>query len=158
MIDLYEELKKILFCFEKKQIDYALAGGLAFSLYARPRATMDIDLVIKSDDWGKVLSVMRSLGYLESALPMTFLGGRVKMRRLTRVEKGKTDLMVADFLLAQSGVVKKILSERVTREWEGGKIWLVSRKGLVQLKKLRSSKQDKLDIEELKGEKAKKEK
>jgi len=158
MIDLYEELKKILSCFEEKQIDYALAGGLAFSLYARPRATMDIDLVIKSDDWKKVLSAMKSLGYLESALPITFDGGQVKMRRLTRVERGKTDLMVVDFLLAKNGVVKKILSERVAREWEGGKIWLVSRKGLVRLKQLRSSKQDKLDIEELKGEKTKKEK
>ena len=158
MIDLYEELKKILFCFEKKQIDYALAGGLAFSLYARPRATMDIDLVIKSDDWEKALSAMKSLGYLESASPMTFVGGQVKMRRLTRVEKGGTDLMVVDFLLAKSGVVKKSLSERVARAWEGKKIWLVSRKGLIQLKQLRSSKQDRLDIEELKGEKAKKEK
>jgi len=158
MLDLYEELKKILSCFEEKQIDYALAGGLAFSLYARPRATMDIDLVIKSDDWKNVHSAMKSLGYMESALPMTFVGGQVKMRRLTRVEKGKTDLIVVDFLLAKSGVVKKILSERVAKQWEGGKIWLVSRKGLVRLKQLRSSKQDKLDIEELKDEKTKKEK
>ena len=30
-------------------IDYALYGGLALAIYARPRATLDIDMMIESD-------------------------------------------------------------------------------------------------------------
>ena len=41
-----EQLKKIVQFLNEQQIDYALAGGLAFSALVELRATMDIDLIV----------------------------------------------------------------------------------------------------------------
>ena len=43
---LTDQLKRIVQFLNKQKIDYALAGGLAFSALVEPRATMDIDLVV----------------------------------------------------------------------------------------------------------------
>jgi hypothetical protein len=43
---LTEQLKSIIQFLNKQDIDYALAGGLAFSALVEPRATMDIDLIV----------------------------------------------------------------------------------------------------------------
>jgi len=43
---LIDQLKKIVQFLNKQKIDYALAGGLAFSALVEPRATMDIDIII----------------------------------------------------------------------------------------------------------------
>ena len=43
---LIEHLKIIVKLLNEHEIDYALAGGLAFSALVEPRATMDIDLIL----------------------------------------------------------------------------------------------------------------
>ena len=43
---LTDQLKRIVQFLNKQKIDYALAGGLAFSALVEPRATMDIDLIV----------------------------------------------------------------------------------------------------------------
>jgi len=129
---------------------------LAYSIHVRPRATIDIDVLIKSEDWEKTRSAVRALGYQELASPMTFKKGQVVIRRLTKFEKGGSDFMILDFLLAEKGVLSGALKSRVAKTWERKKIWLVSREGIVKLKRLRLSKQDRLDIEEIR--KVKKEK
>lgn len=48
-MDLLEELKRLTGILEKNRIPYALCGGLAMAVYARPRATLDIDLMIEDD-------------------------------------------------------------------------------------------------------------
>jgi len=48
-MDLLEELKKITQNLDKAGIDYALCGGLAIAIYARPRATLDIDIMVQPD-------------------------------------------------------------------------------------------------------------
>ena len=51
--------------FEKRQISYAVAGGLAASLYRKePRMTMDVDFVIltASESTGKAVDVLEAIG------------------------------------------------------------------------------------------------
>lgn len=48
-MDLLEELKKLTTKFDQVGIDYALCGGLALAIYARPRATLDIDILIEPE-------------------------------------------------------------------------------------------------------------
>ena len=47
---LIDQLKKIVQFLNKQRIDYALAGGLAFSALVEPRATMDIDILIMIEE------------------------------------------------------------------------------------------------------------
>jgi len=47
MIDLSDELKGLIAKLNQENIEYALCGGLAIAIYALPRATLDIDLLIE---------------------------------------------------------------------------------------------------------------
>jgi hypothetical protein len=42
-MDLLGELENLTAKLELLEIDYALCGGLALAIYARPRATLDIE-------------------------------------------------------------------------------------------------------------------
>jgi hypothetical protein len=48
-VDLLIELKNLIEVFDNNKIDYALCGGLALAVYARPRATLDIDIMVEPD-------------------------------------------------------------------------------------------------------------
>ena len=50
-MDLLEELKKLTQKLDQSGIDYALCGGLALAIYAKPRATLDIDMMVQQDDF-----------------------------------------------------------------------------------------------------------
>jgi len=60
-MDLLEELKKITQNLDQAGIDYALCGGLAIAIYARPRATLDIDIMVQHDYFQKQKSLQRNL-------------------------------------------------------------------------------------------------
>jgi hypothetical protein len=71
-VNLLEELKNLTSRLDKAGIDYALCGGLALAVYARPRATLDIDIMIESDFLTKTGELARDLGYTLDAAPMEF--------------------------------------------------------------------------------------
>ena len=48
-MDLLVELSNIIKAFNENEIDYALCGGLALAVYAKPRATLDIDIMAHPD-------------------------------------------------------------------------------------------------------------
>lgn len=62
---IYELLKEIIKMFDKLNIPYLLSGSLAFNIYAIPRATRDIDIVIelKEKGLGKFISELEGKYY-----------------------------------------------------------------------------------------------
>ena len=56
-------LEKLVSAFDKMDVRYALMGGLALGVWGVPRATVDIDFLIRRDDLGKVDRIMHDLGY-----------------------------------------------------------------------------------------------
>jgi hypothetical protein len=61
--------------------------------------------------------------------------------------------MKVDLLIAKGEPYLSVLSERRSFEYEGRQIYVASREGLIQLKKLRGSEMDLLDIKRLNEEK-----
>lgn len=151
MLDLYEELRQVVRVLTNEGIRYALAGGLAVSYYDRPRATVDIDLVLDPQDWERCRDALCPLGYREYAMPVVFADGQISIRRLTKLEEGGPDYLVVDVLMARGDLEEEIWVNRQAVPWEGMTIWMVSKSALILLKKLRGSKQDLLDIERLEG-------
>src|SRR5438128_12064543 len=78
MFDLYEELRKVIEAFDKNQIDYALCGGLAMAVYDHPRATIDIDMLIQSEDFASIPGIAKELVYTIRGLARSFAAGRSK--------------------------------------------------------------------------------
>ncbi|MFZ2395187.1 MAG: DUF6036 family nucleotidyltransferase [Smithella sp.] len=149
-MDLLEELKKITQNVDKAEIDYALCGGLAIAVYARPRATLDIDIMVQPDYFSKTKEVMKELGYTMSSAMMEFNDGAVKIQRLSKLDKATGEYFILDLLIV-TPEIKRAWDDRMTIEWEGCPLKVVSPQGLILLKSLRNSGQDKEDIEYLRS-------
>ncbi len=46
MPKLYDELRTLISALDRGKIEYALCGGIAMAIHGRPRATVDIDILI----------------------------------------------------------------------------------------------------------------
>jgi hypothetical protein len=149
-MDLLEELKNLAQKLDQKGIDYALCGGLAIAIYAKPRATLDIDIMVASDFLSGTKAMAQDLGFAMSAPPMEFKGGAVKIHRLTKIDKDSGEHLVLDLLIV-TPETRKAWDERRIIEWEGGSLKVVSPQGLILLKSLRGSGQDQDDIEYLRS-------
>lgn len=148
MLDLYEELRKLIAEFDRHKIDYALCGGIALAIYDHPRATVDIDLLILSESLNGVIEIARTLDYTIRGLDMTFSGGAVEIRRVSKIDRETGTVLSLDMLLV-TDEIREWWESRVQASWEGGKLSVVSREGLIALKKLSGRPQDLADISAL---------
>jgi hypothetical protein len=144
-MDLLEELKKLSLKLDHAGIDYALCGGLAIAIYAKPRATLDIDIMIYPDFLSETKKAAQELGFTLSAAPMEFNDGAVKIHRLTKIDKDSGEHLCLDLLIVTPEITKA-WDDHLTIEWEGSPLKVVSPQGLILLKTLRNSGQDQDDI------------
>jgi hypothetical protein len=151
VLDLYEELTRLVAALENEQIDYALCGGLAMAVWAFPRATVDIDLLIEPRSVTAVERVGESLGYTLKERPMSFSDGAIQIRRISKVDPDGGDVLMLDLLLV-TPALEEVWKSRTRVEWDRGSIAVVSREGLVTLKTFRSSGIDLDDIRHLQEE------
>ena len=149
-MDFFEELKKLIARLTEEKIEYALCGGLAMAIYALPRATLDIDILIDSSSLGKATRVVHELGFTLSAMPMEFHGGKVRIHRVSKIESGTGETLVLDLLIVTPDL-KPAWESRTKVEWEGGTLSVVSPEGLILLKSFRRSGQDQDDIRYLRS-------
>jgi len=144
-MDLLEELKKICEKLDQNHIEYALCGGLALAVYAKPRATLDIDIMVDPAFTDKARKAVEALGFTLPSAPMKLQGGAVHIERLTKVDDISGEHLSLDFLVV-TPEIKKAWENRITVEWEGGNLSVVSPQGLILLKSFRRSGQDNDDI------------
>ena len=149
MLDLYQELKSLIKRLDENQIRYALCGGLALAIYGIPRATVDIDVLIRRESLGQIQAITRRLGYIMKAETMTFARGAIEIHRVSKKDEETGDWLSLNFLLV-TPQVEKVWDDRLEVEWEEGKLWVVSREGLIHLKSIRGSGQDLDDVQKLK--------
>lgn len=147
---LVDELKRLVEAFDSNGIEYALCGGLAMAVYDLPRATLDIDLLIKPDDVERARKAAGDVGFTLPASAMEFKGGKVQIHRVSKIDPNSHEVIVLDLLLATESL-REIWESRRTADWETGKLSIVSPRGLIALKSLRNSGQDQQDIDHLKG-------
>lgn len=129
------------------RVRYALAGGVAVSIYAAPRATEDVDLLVSGDDLDTTVSLLSGLGFRVAGAPMDVAGGRLRIQRLLKFEG--TALLPVDLLIPQDAALGRLVDERSVVEWEGEPMAIVTIDGLRTLKKLRGSAQDRADLDAL---------
>jgi len=149
-MDLLEELKNLIAKLDSHKIDYALCGGLALAIYARPRATLDIDIMIELDSLPKAKNAAGGLGFTLSAAPVEFHGGKVIIHQLTKIDEESAEALMLDLLIVTPETLQAWESQQIV-EWDGGPLKVVSPQGLIFLKSFRSSGQDQDDIEYLRS-------
>ena len=148
MLDIYDELRRLIELLEAEKIDYALCGGLAMAVHGQPRATIDIDLLILSESSERLISAAATLGYGIRGLDMSFAQGVIEIRRVSKIDPESGDLLSLDLLLVTPPILP-VWESRIEASWEGRQITVVSPRGLIALKRLRGSGQDLDDIKKL---------
>ena len=146
MFDLYDELTAIVDTLESRGIEYALCGGLAMAVHGFMRATEDIDLFLPPEEAERAEEAVAELGYTVRARPMNFSSGAMQIRRVSKIDSSDGDVMTLDLLLV-TPESSEAWDTRQRLTWRDRPITMVSRAGLVTLKKFRSSKIDLADIE-----------
>ncbi len=149
MLDLIEELRRIVAAFDENGVQYALCGGLALAVHGAPRATIDIDLMIQPEARPTAQQAARRLGYTLAAEAMAFSGGAIQIQRVSKLDHpASSDVLILDLILATEELAD-VWRDRQAVAWEYGTIWVVDRPGLVKMKSMRGSGQDLDDIARL---------
>ena len=151
MASLLEEFTNLIGEFERREIPYAVCGGLAMAIHGAPRATIDIDLMVQSNDLERAWETAKSLGYNVEGLPLNFHDGAIQIRRISKLEPERKRLITVDFLLVTERT-RQVWSDRESVTWRNGTISTVSREGLIKLKEISGRPQDRVDIERLQNE------
>lgn len=147
MPNLFEEFRTIMTVLGTARIPYAICGGIAMSIHARPRATIDIDLLAPPAVVASIADALFPHGFVRrEQMPTQLAGGEVVMHRLSKVVPGDPEVLLVDVIEVRPGATERAWETRADTEWEGHSVTVVSRAGLIGLKRLRSSPQDIADI------------
>ena len=121
------------------------------TIHGFPRATMDIDVMVRGEDLAEGWRIAEDLGYNVQGRPLHFHDGAIEIRRISKIDVETKVLFTIDFLLV-TDATRQIWQKRETVRWQHGAISTVSREGLIQLKKISGRLQDIADIERLENE------
>lgn len=149
-MDIIEELREITARLGQEGIDYALCGGLAMAVYALPRATLDIDLLVQVESAAAAERALEPLGYFVGTAGMSFHQGKIRMARLCKVDQRTQEALVLDLLLVTPETAAAWEGRREIA-WEGRRLKVVSPEGLILLKSFRRSGVDEDDIAHLRS-------
>jgi len=107
-----------------------------------------IDLLIAADSLDEVVEVAKALEYTVRGLDLTLANDTIEIRRVSKIDQETGFVLSLDMLLV-TPQIQQIWDSRVQASWEGGKLSVVSREGLIALKRLSGRPQDLADISAL---------
>lgn len=145
-LDLFDETFGMVGELERRGIDYAVVGAIALAVHGAPRATTDIDLLIRPEDLAAAMAAARTRGFTIEALPMRFTGSDIDLQRVSRIEGQET--LTVDLLLV-GPTLEPVWATRQDVATHAGPLRVISRDGLIRMKALAGREQDTADIRRL---------
>ncbi|MEO6051392.1 MAG: hypothetical protein ABIP78_08680 [Pyrinomonadaceae bacterium] len=146
---LIEEFRLLVDAFNRHEIDFALCGGLAVAAHGLVRATQDVDFLIREESLDLAFRAAAEVGYDIRGLDISFKVRTVEIRRVSKIVG--EDVISLDLLLVTPHV-EDVWEGRENREFAGEALAVVSRAGLIQMKRQAGRPQDIADIERLENE------
>jgi hypothetical protein len=122
---------------------------LALAVYGLPRATEDIDTLIRDEDLERVKKVVAPLGFKLHSGIIPFKTGTPEEQKLFPVTKtDDEDFLVLDLILV-TPVLREAWKNREVLDMVDRKVQVVSKIELIRMKQRAGRPQDLLDIEKL---------
>lgn len=151
---LITTLKKACNIFSSSQIDYCLAGGLAVSMIARPRATEDVDFIILVEEDGKqavenILS--QHFEIIQSKDVMHFENASI-WRLVITDPLNRAGIVIIDMIFADRSEYRNAVNNALTITLDGVNISVIAPQDLIAVKELAGRPIDLLDIEAIRQE------
>ena len=150
MATLLDELSNIISALNENEIEYAVCGGLALTIHGFPRATFDIDVLIRPESLEKAYEIAAKFEYDIRGLDMSFKERAVEIRRVSKIDDDG-EVLPLDFLLVTQQV-EDVWKTREKLIWQDKTLWIVSREGLIKMKTLAGRAKDLIDIDRIKNE------
>ncbi|HEX9735462.1 MAG TPA: DUF6036 family nucleotidyltransferase [Thermoanaerobaculia bacterium] len=148
MLSLFDELRLLVSALEAQDVEYALAGALALAMHGAPRATTDIDVLIRPEDVGRVVEQAKAQGFRFEALPIRFSDG-MEVRRVTKIEaEDPYETLTIDLLLVNENL-ETVWDSRRRLEADFGAMWVISRDSLIRMKTWAGRDRDMADVRRL---------
>lgn len=151
MLNLLTEFQNIVKTLEDEKIEYAICGGIAMAIHGFLRTTVDIDIVILRKNINKTKQILYKQGFTIESNPMNFGEGDTIIHRIIKNDTNSEDFLVLDLLEVTSSM-KNTWESRIRLDSTFGTLSVISKQGLIQMKKKRNSKIDQEDIERLEAE------
>lgn len=145
-MNIKDELFGLIHALDDAGIPYALCGGLAMAVHGWPRSTMDIDLMVMPAQLDQVRNIARDLGFNHEPGSMSLSQGTITLVRL--VKFSEQDVLPLDLILAGPGM-EEVWASRETWPTQDGPVSVISRQGLITMKRRRGSGVDRDDIDKL---------
>lgn len=148
-LDLEQELKLAVEALSQHGVPYALCGGLALAIHGHPRATKDIDFLVPPASVAAALDALASAGFPLRAGPIPLGAKGPHPQRLFRATKvSGSDHLTVD-LLEVSVSYDSAWNSRQTLVWKEQPLTVLSRSGLIEMKRLSVRLKDQSDLEAL---------
>jgi hypothetical protein len=144
---LLEELTGVLEALDQAGVDYALVGALAVAVWGAPRATRDIDLLVRKEDLPRAMAAVAARGFTLAGLPFEFKDG-TELQRVNKVDTAG-DLMTVDFMVLDRNL-EPAWASRTRLPFGDRLVSVVSREALIAMKAQAARPQDMMDIQNLK--------
>ncbi|HEY0427364.1 MAG TPA: nucleotidyltransferase family protein [Pyrinomonadaceae bacterium] len=150
MATLLDELLQLISAFEENEIEYAVCGGLSLAIHGFARATLDIDILIQPESLEKAFKVGAENGFDIHGLDISLKERVVEIRRVSKIDSNG-EVLSLDLLLV-TPQVQDVWETREKIDFIGKKLLVVSREGLIKMKRLAGRPQDLADISRLENE------
>jgi len=148
-MDLIEELLGLVDALNAEGVEYAVCGGIAVAVHGHPRFTKDIDLLVQAADLARIEAAARGRGFTLAGVPMRLGVGTPNEREILRLTKAVgSEALTLDMLLVGEALLD-VWRTRTRLKWQGRELGVVSRDGLLRMKRLSGRGQDLADIEAL---------
>lgn len=148
-MDLKSELLAVAKTLNQAAVPYALCGGMAVVLHGYPRLTRDVDLLVQTSDLDRAREALANAGFTIPAGIIPFDTGKEYERKVFRLSKRiGAELLTVDLFLLPC-FLQDVWDDREAYDVEGVPIEVVSRDGLLRMKRIAGRRQDLSDIEHL---------
>lgn len=150
MATLLDELSQLISALDANGIEYAVCGGLALAVHGFARATLDIDVLIQPESLERAYKIGAEKGFDIRGVDISFLERAVEIKRISKIDDNG-EVLSLDLLLV-TPQVEDVWETREKVDFLGNRLCVVSREGLLKMKRLAGRPQDLADIERLENE------
>ena len=120
------------------------------TIHGFARARYGIDILIRAESLEKAYEIAAQYGYDIRGLDMSFKESAVEIRRVSKID-ADGEVLPLKFLLV-TPQIEEVWETREKLIWQNKSLWIVSRTGLIKMKRLAGRPQDLVDIERLENE------
>lgn len=134
MVSFVDSMKLVCTRLDDARIPYMISGSTAANLYAQPRATNDVDIVIQIDSGrsDELLKLFQNDFYISKEAVNDAFGGIGMLNIIHLTSIIKFDLIV----LKTDDFSRSSFARRTKETFEGGEFWFISLEDLVLQKLL----------------------